>query len=213
MSEVLAVDRDNPDDSILKHAADVVKGGGLIVYPTETLYGIGADVTNPLIVGRINQVKRRADTKPILMIVNSLEMMSPYVDSISPDARSLMDKFWPGPLTLVFKASRSVPPEITRDTGTVGVRIPSSRICLRLLEHTGVPLTSTSANRAGEKPAHTIQEIQKGLTGIDLYLDAGKLPESQPSTVVDMSGATPRVLRSGAIDNGRLRQLLPGILT
>jgi L-threonylcarbamoyladenylate synthase len=213
MNEIIAIDRNAPDESVLRHAAEVVRGGGLIVYPTETLYGIGADVTNPMAVGRINAVKQRPDTKPILMIVSTEEMMRPYIENVSPAARVLMEKFWPGPLTLVFKGSAQVPAGLTRESGTVGIRIPSSNICLGLLALLGVPLTSTSANRAGEAPARTIGEIQQQLEGVDLFLDAGELPESQPSTVVDVSGAIPRVLRSGAIGSDQIKQLLPNVLT
>jgi len=212
MNEVITIDRDTPDGSVLQHAADIVRSGGLIVYPTETLYGIGADVTNASAVGRINTVKQRPDTKPILMIVNTAEMMLPYIENISPVARVLMERFWPGPLTLVFKASAQAPAGMTRESGTVGIRIPSSNICLGLLTLLGVPLTSTSANRAGEAPARTVGEIQQQLEGVDFFLDAGELPESQPSTVVDVSGAIPRVLRSGAIGSDQIKQLLPNIL-
>jgi L-threonylcarbamoyladenylate synthase len=208
MNEVIAIDRNTPDESVLQHAADVVRSGGLIVYPTETLYGIGADANNPAAIRKVHEAKGRTERKPILVIVDSVEMMLPYVESVSLAARILMEKLWPGPLTLVFKASGLVSSELVQSTGTIGVRIPSGRLCLRLLAHLGVPLTSTSANSSGEKPARGVKEIQEGLTGIDLYLDAGELPESQPSTVVDVSGDIPRVLRSGAVATDKLEQVL-----
>jgi len=211
MNEVIAIDRGSPDESVLQHAADVVRSGGLIVYPTETLYGIGADATNPAAIRRVHKAKGRTERKPILMIAGSTEMMLPYVESVSLSARILMERLWPGPLTLVFKASGLVSSELVQSTGTVGIRIPSSRLCLRLIAHLGVPLTSTSANRSGEKPERTMKEIQRRLTGIDLYLDGGELPEVQPSTVVDVSGGIPRVLRSGAVATEKLKQVLPEI--
>lgn len=207
MTEVLPVHHDDPDQSALEHAADVLRRGGLIVYPTETLYGIGADATNPEALRRIPLAKQRTDRKPILVIVNSVRMMTPYVEAVSAQARELIDTFWPGPLTLVFRASQQVPMELTQGTGTIGIRIPSSQLCLKLLEHMGVPLTSTSANLSGEKPARTVEEISSALKGIDLYLDAGKLPESKPSTVVDVAGEVARVVRSGAIGLDRLREV------
>jgi L-threonylcarbamoyladenylate synthase len=208
MNEVIAIDRNTPDESVLQHAADVVRSGGLIVYPTETLYGIGADATNPAAIRKVHKAKGRTERKPILMIVDSTEMMLPYVESVSLSAKILMERLWPGPLTLVFKASGLVPPELAQSTGTIGIRIPSSLLCLRLIAHLGVPLTSTSANRSGEKPERTIVEIQGRLTGIDFYLDAGELPEGQPSTVVDVSTDISRVLRHGAVPIEQLDQLL-----
>ncbi len=212
MSAVAVVDAEHPDESLVQRAAEVVCSGGLIVYPTETLYGIGADATNPLAIRRVAGAKRRSESKPILVIVNSYEMLKPFVDTIPISAELLMEKFWPGPLTLVFKASRLVPDEISVGTGTIGMRIPSNKLCMMLVAAAGVPLTSTSANIVGEKPARTIQMIRKSLAGIDLYLDAGEIPESLPSTVVDVSTGVPRVLRHGAIANEKIQQVLPGIL-
>jgi L-threonylcarbamoyladenylate synthase len=208
MTEAIAIDRNTPDDSVLQHAADVVRSGGLIVYPTETLYGIGADASDPAAIRKVHEAKGRTERKPILVIVDSVEMMLPYVETVSLAARILMEKLWPGPLTLVFKASGLVSSELVQNTGTIGIRIPSSRLCLRLLAHLRVPLTSTSANSSGEKPLRTIKKIQGRLTGIDLYLDAGELPESQPSTIVDVSGDIPRVLRGGAVTTESIKQVL-----
>jgi L-threonylcarbamoyladenylate synthase len=213
MNDVLAIDRDNPEESALALAADVIKRGELIVYPTETLYGIGADATNPSAIKSVHKAKHRTEQKPILVIVNSIEMMLPYVEHVPLAARILMEKLWPGPLTLVFEASASVSPELVQGTGTIGIRIPSSRLCLRLLSHLGVPLTSTSANIAGEQPVRNVAGIKEKLTGISLYLDVGELPESQPSTIVDVTEAVPRVVRSGAIGSEALEGLLWKIRT
>ncbi|MBM2841154.1 MAG: Sua5/YciO/YrdC/YwlC family protein [Bacteroidetes bacterium] len=211
MSECVRVDVDNPAASVLKQAANVVRGGGLIVYPTETLYGIGADATNASAIRKIQEVKRRQENKAILVIVDSEEMLRELVDRISGPAKQLMERFWPGPLTLVFRASRLVPDELTQGRRTIGVRIPSSNLCLKLLVEAGVPLTSTSANVSGKAPERTVGRIQEQLSGIDLYLDAGELPESLPSTVVDVSFVVPRVLRQGAISFEQLRQVVPDI--
>lgn len=212
MSQVVTIDPGNPDEVILQRAAQVVRSGGLIVYPTETLYGIGADATNPGAIKRVSEAKKRTEQKPVLVLVDSVEMMSPLVEAVPLAARILMQGFWPGPLTIVFSASDRVPTEITRGSKNIGIRIPSSRLCLRLLAHLRTPLTSTSANLSGEPPVRAVQEIHKDLTGIDLYLDAGELPESLPSTVVDVSGLAPRLLRHGAIPVEQIQQVLPGTL-
>jgi L-threonylcarbamoyladenylate synthase len=125
-----------------------------------------------------------------------------------------MEAFWPGPLTLVFRASSTVPPELTQGKGTIGIRVPSSKLCFRLLEMCGCPITSTSANLSGESPLTSIEEMKKVLTpGIDLYLDAGVLPESKPSTVVDVTGEHPCILRDGAVMTNELRKIVPDILS
>lgn len=211
MSEILSVDPFHPDDRVLKRAAAVVAAGGLIVYPTETVYGIGADATNPFALRRVSEAKGRKAAKPILVVVNSTEMMLPYVKEIRPAARRLMERFWPGPLTLVFAASDKASPELTQDTGTIGIRIPSSQVCLQLVSQLGAPLTSTSANLSGTEPARAIQEIRSRLRDIEVFLDAGELPESLPSTIVDVSGEVFRVLRRGAIAVEELTPLVAGI--
>lgn len=127
-------------------------------------------------------------------------------------AREFMDAFWPGPLTLVVKASHHLPDVLIQGRGTIGVRVPSSQACLRLLTFCGCPLTSTSANISGQKLPSTIDKIEAVLgPGIDLYLDAGPLVESKPSTVLDVSGIRPRLLREGAIPLERLWSIHPSI--
>lgn len=212
MSAVVAVDPNNPDEHLLQRAATLVRSGGMIVYPTETLYGIGADATNPGAVKRVAEAKKRKEKKPILVLVDSVEMMAPLVETVPLAARILIQEYWPGPLTLVFNASGRVPSEITQGGTTIGIRIPSSRLCLRLLAHLGAPLTSTSANLSGEAPARTVKEIQNELQGVDLFIDAGELPGSLPSTVVDVSGRSPRLLRHGAVPAGQIQHVLPGTL-
>lgn len=123
-----------------------------------------------------------------------------------------MNAFWPGPLTIVFNASDTVLPELTQGKGTIGVRIPSCAVCLRLLELVGSPMTSTSANLSGDTPLDTIASMRSVLTpGIDLYLDAGTLPPSKPSTVIDVSGASPRILREGAVPADAIRRVIPAL--
>ena len=198
----------------LREAAGVIARGGVIVYPTETLYGLGADALNPAAVRNVLAVKKRKDDKPILAIVNSVEMLRRVVAYVPESAEHLMQAFWPGPLTLVFMASAHVPKELTQSTGTIGVRIPSHPFCLELVERCARPLTSTSANIAGEPPHRSIEEIRRALTeGVELFLDAGPLPESKPSTVVSVIHDPPKLLREGVIDIDRLRDVLPAIQT
>jgi len=209
MSKTLSVHLDLQDDEPLQQAAEVVRQGGIIVYPTETLYGIGADAFNGAAVRRVQEVKRRSESKPILLIIRSVDMLKGLVTEVPPDAVRLMEAFWPGPLTLIFKAEPGLPRELTQGTGTIGVRVPSSAVCLRLLELSGCPLTSTSANVSGASVPRTVSGIRKALhEGIDLYLDAGELPSHTPSTVLDVSTSRPKILRDGAISRKRLQEFI-----
>lgn len=184
----------------------------MIIYPTETLYGIGADATNAAAVQRVYAVKKRKDTKPVLVIVHSKEMLRRVVAAMPGSAERLMEAFWPGPLTIVFQASDMIPNELTQSTKTVGVRIPSNTFCLKLVERCDCPLTSTSANISGEPVHRTIEQIQAALQQeVDLYIDAGTLPESKPSTVVSVVHDPPKLLREGVIDVAQLREILPNI--
>ena len=214
MALTLAVDREHPADRPLVLAAEVIQAGGVIVYPTETVYGIGANAWDGTAIAKVRALKHRTDQKPILVIVHSQEQLAMVVEDISPLARQCMEVFWPGPLTLVFKASGRVPDLLSRGTGTIGVRIPSSPVCLRLLELAGCPLTSTSANISGMPTLQTAADIRKAIPiGIDLVLDAGVLPPSDPSTVLDVSGPVPKLIRPGAVSEARLREVLPSLLT
>ena len=212
MSATLKVNLQYPEKAVLAHAADVIRGGGIIVYPTETLYGIGADASNPAAILRVFKLKKRKDDKPVLVIINYRASLEPLVRRISESADQLIEKFWPGPLTMVFDATFRVPDELTQGGGKIGVRIPSSELCLQLLKECGSPITSTSANVSGGSVPRTISKIEKALgLGVDLYLGGGELPVSKPSTVVDVSGSILRVLREGAIPIKRIQKLIPNI--
>jgi L-threonylcarbamoyladenylate synthase len=212
MALTLSVSLDAPEDKPLVLAAEVVQAGGLIVYPTETIYGIGSNALNRRGIARIQALKRRSEPRPILVLVPTIESVVPLVERISATGLKFMEAFWPGPLTLVFSASRAIPEELTQGKGTIGIRIPCCTLCIRLLELCQCPITSTSANLSGEVPLTSIEEMKKVLTpGIDLYLDAGVLPPSKPSTVVDVSEEIPRLVREGAVSAEALRAVFPGI--
>lgn len=202
-----------PEDRTMVLAAEVVQAGGIVVYPTETLYGLGANAWNPEAVRRVRDLKRRPDNKPILVIVASEEAVRGLAVDISPAARTLMKAFWPGPLTLVFAAAPGVPEGLTHGTGTIGVRIPSSPLCRTLVALCGSPVTSTSANVSGGPPPLTVKGIESALgPGVDLYLDGGTLPASLPSTVIDVSGERPRLIRAGAVPTDRITTIIPELL-
>jgi len=208
----LSVDPVRPQDASLVLAAEVIQAGGIVVYPTETLYGIGANAWNPKAVLRVQEIKKRDEPKPILILVQSIEEAAGVSEEILPVARAFMDAFWPGPLTLVLKAAPDLPEALTRGRGTIGVRIPSSTLCLKLLALCGCPVTSTSANLSGGPVSGTVAEIERALgPGIDLFLDAGILPPRKPSTVLDVTTSRPRMLREGEIAYSQLLTITPNI--
>jgi L-threonylcarbamoyladenylate synthase len=197
---ILRLVDENSHTAAVDRAASVIASGGLIVYPTETVYGIGADARNPDAIGRIPGAKGRDEKKPILVLVGSNEAVAEFAASVPEVARELMRVFWPGPLTVVFQARSDVSGLLTAGTGTVGLRRSPNAFCRDLILRSGTAITSTSANRSGTPTPGTVEEIVRHLgSGIDLYVDAGPLADRMPSTVVDVSGPAPVLVREGAI--------------
>jgi L-threonylcarbamoyladenylate synthase len=212
MGVTLKVNLEDPEDPALAYAADLIRVGGLVVYPTDTLYGIGANAFSLRAVTAVYEVKRREKNKPLLVLVDSIESLTPLVREIPPFAHKMMDAFWPGPMTLVFNTSSRLPEALIKNEKTLAIRIPKNRWCMSLLKKAGCPITATSANISGQPTPRTIDDIQSQLgPAVDLYLDAGELPESKPSTVVDVTGALPRLLREGAISLERIKEIVPDI--
>jgi L-threonylcarbamoyladenylate synthase len=209
MARILKIDALNPDFDAVCTVAHEIIHGRVIVYPTDTLYGIGADACNTNAVERVFHSKVRDPSKPILVLVNSLQMAAGLVESIPDSAKALIDGFWPGPLTLVFRASGSLPEKITGTTGTIGIRYPQHPFCLQLLKMCNRPITSTSANISGEDQSSSIREITATFEPVvDLIVDAGELASAVPSTVVDVTGRTARILRPGALPEAKLKPYL-----
>ena len=185
----------------LREAAAIVRGGGIIAFPTETFYGLGAHPFDARAVQRIVELKDRSlRAGPILVLIRSRADLAAFVSEITPAAERLMDACWPGPLTLVFRASAAVPSVLTAGTGTIGVRLPAHPDVQRLLEAVGGPLTGTSANRSGRPPATTAEDVVRTLgDGVDAILDGGVTPGGLASTVVDTTVTPPRVIREGRV--------------
>lgn len=202
-----------PDPQTVEEAGEVLRRGGVLVYPTETLYGLGADAMNPAAVARVRAAKGRSDGKPILLIADSPERVRSFVGDLSRDIRRVMEACWPGALTLVLPAGPEVPEEVTAGSGTVGVRVPDHPLCRALVAALGGPITSTSANLSGQATPSTPEELVRVFgSAVDLYLDGGMLAPSPGSTVVDMTAVPARVLRVGAFPVERLGELLPGLV-
>ena len=198
-------------ESSLREARDVVRGGGVIAFPTETFYGLGVDPFNVQAVRRLYDLKGRSpQTSPILVLIRSRDELQALVSEITPAAERLMQAYWPGPLTLVFRAAAAVPSVLTAGTGTIGVRLPAYPDVQRVLEVVGGPLTGTSANRSGQPPATTADEVERAFgTEIDLVVNGGPTPGGLPSTVVDTTVSPPRLIREGRVSQAALRVVLP----
>lgn len=180
----------------------VLKMNGVIIYPTDTLYGLGADALSKVAVEKIYEIKSREKRKPIHAIFADIEMVERYAE-MNENARTLAKEFMPGPLTLILKKREGVETGIAHGIATIGIRIPDNEFCLALAREFDRPITATSANKSGENPLCSVKKIctQLGdaVKRIDLVIDGGELPTQLPSTVVDVSNTHPLILREGAI--------------
>jgi L-threonylcarbamoyladenylate synthase len=190
-------------------ALQVLGQGGLVAFPTDTVYGVGAHAFLPEAVERIYHVKGRPLSKPIPLLVDSVDRLDKVAEDIPESALVLAERFWPGPLTMVLARSPDVPDVVTAGGPTVAVRVPDHDFALRLIAEAGGVLAATSANLSGRPDPVTAQQVLGYLEGrIDLILDGGPCPGGVPSTVVDLTRPSPRVLRVGAITSQELNQAL-----
>ncbi|GAA4345870.1 L-threonylcarbamoyladenylate synthase [Angustibacter luteus] len=188
-----------------KLAADAVQRGEVIVMPTDTVYGVGADAFDRNAVAAVLAAKGRGRDVPPPVLVPNPRTLDGLATGVSDAARELVAAFWPGPLTIVCRAVPSLDWDLGETNGTVALRMPLHRVALAVLELTG-PMAVTSANRTGEPPATTVDEAQAQLgEAVSIYLDGGPSPTGTASTIVDVTGAVPRVLRAGPIPLERLR--------
>jgi L-threonylcarbamoyladenylate synthase len=199
---------DENSKDILSLAVELLKNGGIIAYPTETFYGLGGKFDIDNASKRIYELKQRPQDKAMPLIIGERDLLSVIAVGISSSASALMDKFWPGPLTLIIPARDNVSDYITAGTHTVAVRVPGESFALHLAQTAHFPITATSANLSGFPPARDIETVL-GYFGdrIDLVIDAGPTPGGLPSTIVDTRGAAMKVMREGTIDRKSLETL------
>jgi L-threonylcarbamoyladenylate synthase len=198
------------EDAIYDDIICLLRSGGVIAFPTDTAYGLGADPFNNAAIDRIFQIKGRAETKPILLLVSSVSMAESVAE---PDGgfHDLVQQFWPGPLTVILPAAKSVPLKITAGTGTVGVRWPVSGFATQLIQRSGQPITATSANRSGLPTAITAEEVRDQLDdSVDALIDGGRLPSPGGSTLLDLTADPPVVLREGPVSFDSLQRFFDG---
>jgi L-threonylcarbamoyladenylate synthase len=183
---------------------------GIMAVPTETFFGLAVHPLAEEALTRLFALKERAPEKPVLVLVAGPEMLDQVAGEVSDLARRLMEKFWPGPLTIILPSRPHLPRRLTGATGTIGVRQPRQDLTCRLIRVLGHPITGTSANRTGGRPLVRAAAVARELgDGVDLILDAGPCPGGLPSTIVDVTGAMPRLVRAGAIPAAVLGEIIP----
>jgi len=193
----------------LEYAARIISNGGLVAFRTDTFYGLGADPLSRLAIRRIRQLKSREETKPIMLLVSDYDKVAHFIRTPSELFLSIASRYWPGPLTLVSNARPELPEELTAGTGTIGLRLPDDDDVRSLVRACGGALTATSANLSGDLPARTATDVEAYFpSGIDLIIDDGEVTVLQPSTVLDLSGPEPRLIREGAISRKGLHETL-----
>jgi L-threonylcarbamoyladenylate synthase len=199
MAEVVQIDPDSPASELIAEAVRVIQAKGVIIYPTETLYGLGANPFFPEAMERIYAIKGRAAAKPIPFLIKNQEMLAGLVEEVPPLGRELMARYWPGALTLIFRAKKDLKPPLRGKDGFIGLRISASSVARGIVEAMDAPLTSTSANLAGAEDLLDGKQLAQ-LFGnqVDLILDGGTVA-GIGSTVIDVTVAPARVVREGMI--------------
>ena len=202
--------REDATDGVA-HAVAALRRGDLAVLPTDTVYGIAADAFSPPAVDRLLAAKGRGRDMPVPVLVGAWRGLDGLAQHVTPTMRSLVEAFWPGPLTLIVRAAPSLAWDLGETRGTVAVRMPLHPVALAVLAETG-PLAVSSANRTGQPPAADAAEADRQLgTSVAVYLDAGSTGDAVPSTILDLTGDRPQLRRAGAVPVEELRELLPDL--
>ena len=202
------VNPENPDPEAIKAAAAIITKGGVVGFPTRCLYGLGANAFNSGAVERLYAIKQRPAQKPILILINHRAVLERLVRHIPPIASLIMDRFWPGRVTLIFEALPAVPESLTAGTGKIGIRQAGHPVAAALVKACQGPVTGTSANLSGSPGCRQIKDLDSQVANnLDLILDAGPLEGGSGSTVVDVTEDTPRILRVGQVQEREILAL------
>ena len=192
---------------MIRDIARVLAGNGVIVYPTDTFYGLGAKCFSQKALHRIFEIKKRPGFKGLPVLVSDLEMAKGMTTGLPPVFHTLASRFWPGPLTIVLKAASHLPAELVGPGRTIGIRLPAVPWLQALIRETGVALVTTSANISGEGEIDSAQEVIRVFKGkVDLIVDGGRTPGGKPSTVIDLTGEKPILIREGVLGRKELEK-------
>lgn len=206
MSKYINLEK-NPEYTKLKEPAKIIKAGGIVIFPTETVYGIGVNGLNETAIKKLYEVKKRPINKPISLLVNSIEMIEEVAKDITEIEYDLIKKFLPGPLTIVLKKKENVPNIVTAGFDTVGIRMPENEIALKLIEYAGVPIATPSANISGKPSGTKLKEIMKDFKDkVDYFIDGGESKIGVASTIVQIIDGNPHILRKGKISEEQIME-------
>jgi L-threonylcarbamoyladenylate synthase len=209
MPEILKQDADNSEEKVLSRAAEILAGGSIIAYPTETFYGLGADATNEKAIKKIFAVKGRDFKNPISLIISKPDDIYPLVKNVPEKAKILMAAFWPGALTIVFQASDKISTLLTAGRGKIGLRISSHPIAQTIVQKLKKPITATSANLSGTPECSLASEVIKQIGDkVDAILDWGETQGGKASTIIDVTCDPPVILREGAISRQAIEKYI-----
>lgn len=209
-ARISRIDARFPDPAVIEAAAGCIRSGGLVIFPTRSLYGLGADALNPDAVDRVFAAKNRPAKNPVSILISSRDLLENFVAEIPDAARRVMDQFWPGGITLVFRAAPGLPKNLAANTGTIGIRLPAHPAAAALVRAAGTPVTATSANISNAPGARRVSEISDPVArAAGMILDAGPLAAGSGSTILDVTCDPPVILRQGAVSEARLQDLLP----
>ena len=212
MTEVLTLDPHHPDPEGIERGATILRRGGLVAFPTETVYGLGAHALNPAAVRRVFEAKGRPAEDPLIVHVHDMDTLRDLTEDLPRSVQALASRFWPGPLTMVMRRSRAVPPEVTAGLDTVAIRIPAHPIAHGLIAAAAIPVAAPSANLFSRPSPTRAEHVLDDLNGrIDLVIDGGATTVGLESTVLDLTGAAPAILRPGAITMEMIREVLPEV--
>ena len=212
-TRVIKISKDNIEKELIEDAANIIKNGGLVTFPTETVYGLGANGLDAEAVAKIFKAKGRPQDNPLILHVHSMEGIKDLVTEIPEVSIKAMEKFWPGPLTILFKRSNKVPDIITAGLDTVAIRMPKNDIALELIKLSGCPIAAPSANISGRpSPTSSAHVIQDLMGKVDMIIDGGMTGIGLESTVLDLTGEMPMILRPGGVTLEDLRGIIPDVV-
>jgi tRNA threonylcarbamoyl adenosine modification protein (Sua5/YciO/YrdC/YwlC family) len=201
-AEIIKINHESPEASLVKYAAEQIKSGHVLGMPTDTFYGLAADPLNLRAVERVYEIKSRSRHKPLSLLIESVDQAEDLARPLPEEFYKLARRFWPGPLTIIVRAASRLPLKVTANTGNVALRVPSAAIPLAVIQAAGIPITATSANLSGASECTTAEQVRDQLQDrISIIVDGGASPREVASTIVDLSDqeARWRVIREGAI--------------
>jgi L-threonylcarbamoyladenylate synthase len=210
-AEIVKINCDNPETSLVKYAADQIRSGEVLGMPTDTFYGLAADPFNLRAVDKVYEIKTRSRHKPLSLLIESVDQAEELAKALPEEFYALARKFWPGPLTIIVKAASRLPLKVTANTGNVALRVPNAKIPRAVVTAAAIPITATSANLSGASECTTADQVREQLHGrISIIVDGGTSPRDIASTIIDLSDDSGRwrIIREGAIPGAEIANFL-----